>query len=51
LVNVGLVIDYAIGETDDDLDNYVAHRDRVDGALAREAEAAAAEWGGRARGR
>lgn len=44
LVNVGLVIDYAIGETDADLDNYVAHRDRVDGALAREAEAAAAEW-------
>ena len=44
LVNVSVVIDYAIGETDGDLDDYVAHRDRVDGELAREAEAAAAEW-------
>jgi membrane protease subunit HflK len=44
LVNVGLVDDYAISETDRDLDDYVAHRDGVDAALAREAEAAAAEW-------
>jgi membrane protease subunit HflK len=44
LVNVGLVVDYAIGEADRDLDDYVAHQDRVDVALAREAEAAAAEW-------
>ncbi|MBN9119406.1 MAG: hypothetical protein J0I06_09645 [Planctomycetes bacterium] len=44
LVNVQLVIDYAIGETDEDLDNYVVHREQVDTTLARAAEAAAAEW-------
>ncbi len=44
LVNVGLVIDYAIGEGDRDLDDYVAHQNRVDAALAREAEAAVAAW-------
>lgn len=44
LVNVRLVLDYAIGETDADLDDYVLHRDQVDAALARAAEAAAAEW-------
>jgi membrane protease subunit HflK len=44
LVNVQLVLDYAIGETDADLDHYVIHRDQVDASLAREAEAAAAEW-------
>ncbi len=44
LVNVRLVIDYAIGETDDDLDYYVIHREQVDAALSRAAEAAAAEW-------
>lgn len=46
LVNVQLVIDYAIGEADDDLDNYVIHRDLVDATLARTAEAAIAEWAG-----
>ena len=44
LVNVQLVVDYAIGETDDDLDNYVIHREQADATLARTAEAAAAEW-------
>ncbi|MFO0796853.1 MAG: SPFH domain-containing protein [Gemmataceae bacterium] len=44
LVNVSLVVDYAISETDQDLDDYVIHQDRVDTELAREAEAAAAEW-------
>jgi membrane protease subunit HflK len=44
LVNLGLVIDYAVSETDRDLDDYVAQQDRVDTALAREAEAAVAEW-------
>lgn len=44
LINVRLVLDYAIGETDEELDHYVIHRDQVDGALARAAEAAAAEW-------
>jgi len=48
LVNVQLVLDYAIGETDPDLDDYVMHQDQVDVALAREAEAIAGEWlGGR----
>lgn len=46
LVNVQLVIDYAIGETDDDLDTYVIHREQVDATLARTAEAAVAEWAG-----
>lgn len=44
LVNVQLVIDYAIGETDQDLDDFVVQRDQVDTALAREVEAIAAEW-------
>src|SRR5258707_9964353 len=48
LVNVQLTLDYAIGETDADLDEFVMHQDQVDVALAREAEAAAGEWlGGR----
>ncbi len=48
LVNVQLVIDYAIGEADQDLDDYVIHREQVDATLMRTAEAAAAEWvGGR----
>jgi modulator of FtsH protease HflK len=48
LVNVQLTLDYAIGETDADLDAFVVQQDQVDALLAREAEAAAAEWvGGR----
>jgi membrane protease subunit HflK len=44
LVNVQLVLAYAIGEADADLDDFVMHQDQVDAVLAREAEAAAAEW-------
>ncbi|MFO0821720.1 MAG: SPFH domain-containing protein [Gemmataceae bacterium] len=44
LVNVQLVLDYGIGETDAELDDYVNHRDRVDATLARITEAAVAEW-------
>jgi membrane protease subunit HflK len=44
LVNVQLVLDYAIGESDDDLDDFVNHRDQVDAVLGRLAEAAASEW-------
>jgi membrane protease subunit HflK len=44
LVNVQIVLDYAIGEADQDLDDYVIHRERVDAALTRATEAAAAEW-------
>ena len=46
LVNVQLTLDYAIGETDADLDDFVMHKDQVDVTLAREAEAAAGEWAG-----
>ncbi len=46
LVNVQLVIDYAIGETDADLDDFVMNKDAVDAAIIRETEAAAAEWAG-----
>ncbi|MFO0802420.1 MAG: SPFH domain-containing protein [Gemmataceae bacterium] len=46
LVNVQLTIDYAIGETDADLDDYVIQRDLADATLSREVEAAAAEWAG-----
>lgn len=44
LVNVQLVLDYAIGESDDDLDSFVLHREQVDPSLLRAAEAAGAEW-------
>jgi modulator of FtsH protease HflK len=44
LVNVQVAIDYAVGEGPTDLEDYVAQKDRVDGILAREAEAALGEW-------
>lgn len=44
LVNVQVAVDYAVGEAPSDLEAYVAHRDRVDGVLARETEAALGEW-------
>jgi membrane protease subunit HflK len=44
LVNVQLVLDYAIGETDRDLDDFVLQQDQVEVSIAREAEAVAAEW-------
>ena len=44
LVNVQIVLDYAIGEADQDLDDYVIHRELVDATLSRAAEAAAGEW-------
>ncbi|MBP3959781.1 protease modulator HflK [Gemmata sp. G18] len=43
-VNVQIVLDYAIGEADQDLDDYVIHRELVDAMLARAAEAVAGEW-------
>src|SRR5581483_6311174 len=36
LVNVQLVLAYAIGEADADLDDFVMHQDQVDAVLARE---------------
>jgi membrane protease subunit HflK len=44
LVNVQLILHYAIGETDGELDDYVAHRDQVNVVLDRVAEAAVGEW-------
>lgn len=44
LVNVQLVLDYAIGETDQDLDDYAMHQDQVDATLSRVVEAAVSEW-------
>ena len=44
LVNVQVAIDYAVGEGPADLEDYVAEKDRVDGVLARETEAALGEW-------
>ena len=44
LVNVQLVLHYAIGETDAELDDFVMHQDQVDVVLDRVAEAAAGEW-------
>lgn len=42
LVNLRLVVEYAID--DEKLEDYAMHRDRVDGVLSREAEAAASQW-------
>jgi membrane protease subunit HflK len=44
LVNVQLVLQYAIGETDRELDDFVMHTDQVNAVLNRVAEAATAEW-------
>jgi membrane protease subunit HflK len=44
LVNVRLVLHYAIGETDAELDDFVMHQDQVNVVLDRVAEAAAGEW-------
>jgi membrane protease subunit HflK len=44
LVNVQLVLHYAIGETDQELDDYVMHQDQINVVLERVAEAAVAEW-------
>jgi membrane protease subunit HflK len=48
LVNVQVAVDYAVGDSAGDLDDYVAQKDRVDGVISRETEAALGEWiGGR----
>lgn len=44
LVNVQLVLQYAIGESDQELDDYVMHMDQVDAVLGRVVEAATGEW-------
>jgi membrane protease subunit HflK len=44
LVNVQLVMHYAIGETDSELDDYVMHQSQVNVVLDRVAEAAVSEW-------
>jgi membrane protease subunit HflK len=45
LVNVQLVLQYAVRDEDDSaLDEFVLHRDQIDGLIARCAETALAEW-------
>jgi membrane protease subunit HflK len=44
LVNLQVAVDYAVGEEPDDLERFVLQQDRTDGAIARETEAALAEW-------
>jgi modulator of FtsH protease HflK len=44
LVNVQVAIDYALGDGPSNLEDYVAQKDRVDGIIARETEAALGEW-------
>jgi membrane protease subunit HflK len=44
LVNLRFVAEYAVGEGDNDLDQYVLNRDRVDTLLAELVEGLAAEW-------
>lgn len=46
LVNVKLVVEYAIDDRDGELDQYVLHRDQVDTVLGRATETLAAEWVG-----
>lgn len=44
LVNLKLVVEYAIDDRDGELENYVANKDRVDAVLARETETLASEF-------
>jgi membrane protease subunit HflK len=44
LVNVQLVLDYAIGESDQELDDYVLHQNLVETTLNRSVEATVSEW-------
>ena len=46
LVNVRLVLEYAVGDREDALENYVVTSDQVDALLTRESEALTAEWVG-----
>jgi len=44
LVNIQVMLDYAVGTGDDEIVDYVVQGDRVEGMIARAAEAALAEW-------
>jgi modulator of FtsH protease HflK len=44
LVDVQVAVDYSLGDGPSDLEDFVLHRDQVDSAVAREAEAALADW-------
>jgi membrane protease subunit HflK len=46
LINVKLVVEYAIDDRDGELEQYVLHRDQVDAVLGRTTETLAAEWVG-----
>jgi len=41
---VQLVLHYAIGETDQELDDYVIHKDQAESVMSRVVEAATSEW-------
>lgn len=44
LVSVRVVVDYSVGESTADLEDFVAQRSRIDSVLERETEAAVGEW-------
>lgn len=44
LVNIQVAIDYTVGTGPTDLEDFVAHRDRMELVFAQEAEAAIGEW-------
>jgi membrane protease subunit HflK len=44
LVDLRLVVEYTPDDRDGEIERYVAHGDRLEGVLAREAESLAAEW-------
>jgi modulator of FtsH protease HflK len=44
LINLRLILEYAIDDRDGELEAYIAQRDTVDGLLIREAETLAGEW-------
>jgi membrane protease subunit HflK len=46
LVNLRLVVEYAVDDRDGELDHHLANRDQVDRVLVAETEALAAEWVG-----
>jgi len=47
LVNVKLVVEYAVRDSESNLEDYILNRDMVDAVLAREAETLATEWASR----
>jgi modulator of FtsH protease HflK len=44
LINIRLILEYAIDDREGELENFLSQRDSVDGLLIREAETLSAEW-------